>query len=73
MDLVACQIGIVDIGYIYKLQVDKGSEFCNRSIKSWLERNATETYSIHNEGKIAVTERFIRTLNNKIYKYLTSI
>ena len=30
-------------------------------------------YSTHNEGKSVVTERFIRTLNNKIYKYMTSI
>ena len=30
-------------------------------------------YSTHNEGKFVVTERFIKTLKNKIYKYLTSI
>ena len=30
-------------------------------------------YSIHNEGRSVVTERCIRTLKNKIYKYLTSI
>ena len=31
-------------------------------------------YSVHNEEKsVIVTERFIRTLNNKIYKYMTSI
>ena len=30
-------------------------------------------YSIHNEGKSVVAERFIRTLKNKIYKYMTSI
>ena len=29
-------------------------------------------YSTHNEGKSVITERFIRTLKNKIYKYLTS-
>ena len=27
----------------------------------------------HNEGKSVLTERFIRTLKNKIYKYMTSI
>ena len=31
------------------------------------------TYSIHNEGKYVVVERFIRTLKNKIYKYMTSV
>ena len=30
-------------------------------------------YSIHNEGKSVVAERFIRTIKNKIYKYMTSI
>ena len=30
-------------------------------------------YSTHNEGKSAVAKIFIRTLKNKIYKYMTSI
>ena len=30
-------------------------------------------FSIHNEGKSAVPERFIRTLKTKIYKYMTAI
>ena len=30
-------------------------------------------YSINNEGKSVIAERFIRTLKNKIYKYMTSI
>ena len=30
-------------------------------------------YSTHNEGKSVVAERFIRTIKNKIYKYMTSI
>ena len=30
-------------------------------------------YLIHNEGKSAVAERFIRTLKTKIYKYMTSV
>ena len=49
------------------------NEFYNRSIKSWLEKNAIERYSTHNEGKSAIAERFIRTLNNKSYKYMTPI
>ena len=42
-------------------------------MKSWLEKNSIETYSTNNEGKSVVAERFIRTLKNKIYKYMTSI
>ena len=30
-------------------------------------------YSTHNEGKSVVTGRFVRTLKNKIYKYMSSI
>ena len=30
-------------------------------------------YLTNNEGKSVVAERFIRTLKNKIYKYITSI
>ena len=56
-----------------KIWVDKGSEFYNRSMESWLGKNDIEMYSTHNEGKSAVAERSIRTLRNKIYKYLTSV
>ena len=30
-------------------------------------------YSTHNQGKSVVAKRFIRTLEDKIYKYMTSI
>ena len=30
-------------------------------------------YSIQNEGKAVIVERFIRTLKTKIYKYMTSV
>ena len=56
-----------------KIRVDKGSEFYNSSFKKWLKDNDIEMYSIHNEGKSVVAERFIRTLKNKIYKYMTAI
>ena len=56
-----------------KIWVDKGSEFYNNYLKKWLKDNDTEMYSIHNEGKSVVAERFIRTLKNKIYKYMASV
>ena len=56
-----------------KIWVDKGSEFYNNSFKKWLKDNDIEMYSIHNEGKSVVVERFIETLKNKIYKYMTSV
>ena len=56
-----------------QIWVDKTSEFYNRSMKSWLEKNYIEIYSTHNEGKSVVAERFTITLKNKIYKNMTSM
>ena len=56
-----------------KIWVDKGSEFYNASFKKWLQDNDIVMYSLNNEGKSVVAERFIRTLKSKIYKYKTSI
>ena len=56
-----------------KIWVDKGSEFYNAYFKKCLQDNDIVMYSIHNEGKSVVAERFIRTFKSKIYKYMTSI
>ena len=56
-----------------KIWADKGSEFYNRSMESWLEKNATEMFLIHNERTSVAAKTFIRTLKNKIHKYMTSI
>ena len=56
-----------------KRWVDKGSEFYNKSVKSWLEQDGIEIYSTYNERKSVIAERFIRTLKNKIYKYMTLV
>ena len=42
-------------------------------MKSFLQNNNIEVYSTHNEGKSVAAERFLRTLKNKICKYMTSI
>ena len=56
-----------------KIWVDKGSEFSNRSMKSWLQDNDIVMYSTLYEEKSVVAERFIRILKKKFYKYMTSI
>ena len=53
-----------------RILVDKGSEFYIRSMKSWLQVNDIAVCSTH---KSVVAERFIRTIKNKIYKYMTWI
>ena len=45
----------------------------NFTIDQWLEKYDTEMYSTHNEGNSVVAGRFIRTVKNKIHKYMTSI
>ena len=37
-----------------KIWVDKGSEFYNRSVKSWLQDNDIEMYLMQNEDKSVV-------------------
>ena len=42
-------------------------------MKEWLQNNEIEMYSTHNEDKSVVAERFLKTLKNKIYRYMTSV
>ena len=55
-----------------KKWVDQGGEFYNNVFKNWLSNNDIIMYSIYNEGKSVVAERFIRTLKNKLYKHMTA-
>ena len=57
----------------HKIWVAKGSEFYNFHFKRYLKNNSIEMYSTHNEGKSVNAERSIRTIKNKIYKYMTVI
>ena len=50
--------------------VDKGSEFYNRLMSSWLQDNDIEMYLTCNEETSILIKRFFRTLLNKIYKYM---
>ena len=56
-----------------KIWVDQGSEFYNNCFKDFLKINNIEMHLTYNEGKCVVTERFIRTLKNKIFKHMTAI
>ena len=44
-----------------------------KSNKIWVQDNDIEMYLPRNEGTFVVAERFIRTLKNKIYKYMNSV
>ena len=56
-----------------KIWVDQGIEFYNNSFKNFLKMNNIEMYLTYNEGKSVVGGRLIRTLKNKIFKYMTAI
>ena len=56
-----------------KIWVDYGSAFYNNVFKKFLKGNGISMYSTFNEGKSVLAERFIRTLKNKIYNYMTAI
>ena len=55
-----------------KIWVDRGSKFYNNSFKKWLQDNVV-IYSTNYKGKSVIAERFIRTLKNKIYRYMASL
>ena len=42
-----------------KIRVNKSIEYCNRSMKSWLQDNHIEMYSTQNRGRFVVAELFI--------------
>ena len=56
-----------------KQWVDKDRGFYNRSMELFFQNSNIETYSMHNEGKPVVAERFIRSSKNESYKYMTSM
>ena len=56
-----------------KIWIDKGREFYKNSSRKWLKDNDIEIHSAHDKGIFVVAERFIRNLNNKIYKHITAV
>lgn len=55
-----------------KLQTDRGTEFVNKTFKTWLQKHDIELYHTHNyETKATIAERFIRTLKQRLWRYFT--
>ena len=55
------------------MKVIKDGKFYNRPMKSWFQDNDIEMYWTNHGRKSVVAEKFIKTLENKIYKYMNSI
>ena len=55
-----------------RLQTDKGKEFYNRPVKSWLQEKGITHFSTHGDAKASVVEQFNRTLKQRLYRYFTA-
>ena len=54
------------------LHTDRGTEFYNKTLQTFLKKNGVKLYSTHNfDTKASVVERFNRTLKTKMWKYFT--
>jgi hypothetical protein len=54
------------------LQVDKGLEFCNSSLKKLFQARSIKMFSTENNDiKASVAERAIRTIKTKLWRYFT--
>ena len=55
-----------------KLWTDKGKEFYNKHMNELLRKHDVELYSIQNEEKSCVVERWNRTVKRNMWKYFTT-
>ena len=55
-----------------RLQTDKGKEFYNTKVQTWLKHEGIRHFSTHRDAKASVVERFNRTLKGRMYCYLTA-
>lgn len=53
-----------------KLQTDDGKEFFNFQFEALMKKNNINHFSVPSDKKAAIAERFIKTLKQKIYKFL---
>ena len=52
--------------------VDRGKEFYNQPLRTYLESRGVKTYSVYSqETKCSIAERFIRTLKGRLYRFMT--
>lgn len=55
-----------------RLQTDKGNEFFNNSVSSFLRERQVHHFASNSDQKAAVVERFNRTLKSRIWTYFTA-
>ena len=55
-----------------RIQTDQGTEFYNTKVKSLLDKDNIELFSVMSPKKCALVERWNRTIKTKLWKYFTS-
>lgn len=55
-----------------RLQTDKGREFLNKDVQTFLKDKAIHHFSSESDQKAAMVERFNRTLKSRMYRYFTA-
>ena len=55
-----------------KLWTDRGGEFYNKIFKNFLKQQGIDMYSIYNESKAVVIERFNRSLKGDMFKHFSA-
>lgn len=53
-----------------KLQTDDGNEFWYRGLQQYLKENGVKFFTLKSDKKAAVAERVVRTLKEKIWRYM---
>jgi hypothetical protein len=53
-----------------KFQTDDGTEFFNRTFQKLMQEKNINHFSIKSDKKASIAERFIRTIKEKIYRFL---
>jgi len=54
-----------------KIRTDKGQEFCARAVQSVFQKEGIRHLYAQNEVKASISERVIKTIKTKIYRYFT--
>ena len=54
-----------------RLQTDKGSEFTNKKVQTFLRKHNVHFFTTDSEQKASIVERFNRTLKTRMFKFFT--
>ena len=57
--------------HLRRLQTDKGNKFFNLNFQALMKRHGIHHFASESEQKVAVVERFNRTIKTKIWTYLS--